>query len=93
MVNLTSQAGLFSAIVTAMIVESYTNLMPDPNDRTVALLLQISMQLGGNTSAIAAPIIGAFHPTPSALRVNMFWFLSLCLGLTCALAATLVQQW
>lgn len=76
-----------------MMVESYTNLIPDPNDRTIVLLLQISVQLGGNISVITSPTIDSFHPTPSALRVNIFWFLSLCLGLTCALAATLVQQW
>lgn len=88
-----SQAGLFSAIVTAMIVESYISLVPDPNDKTVALLLQISMQLGGNMSMSENPPVDSFNPTSSALRVNICWFLSLCLGLTCALAATLVQQW
>ncbi|KAF7969057.1 hypothetical protein HWV62_28398 [Athelia sp. TMB] len=86
-------AGLFSASVTAMIVESYKNLSPDPGDRTVALLLEISKQLGGNYSAVTIPNINSFQPTASTLRVNVFWFLSLSLALTCALAATLVQQW
>ena len=27
------------------------------------------------------------------LKVNILWFISLCLSITCALAATLVQQW
>ncbi|KZP12379.1 hypothetical protein FIBSPDRAFT_936956 [Athelia psychrophila] len=86
-------AGLFSAIVTAFILESYAGLMPDPNATTVALLQQISQQLAGN--AVQNPTLTSepFSPTLSALRVNAFWFLSLCLALTCALAATLVQQW
>ncbi|KAI9467266.1 hypothetical protein BJY52DRAFT_1077698, partial [Lactarius psammicola] len=29
----------------------------------------------------------------SAVRVNVFWFLSLVLSLNCALSATLMQQW
>ncbi|KZP12383.1 hypothetical protein FIBSPDRAFT_936959 [Athelia psychrophila] len=86
-------AGLFSATVTAFILESYGGLMPDPNAATVALLRQVSQQLAGN--AVQNPTLapGAFGPASSALRVNAFWTLSLCLALTCALAATLVQQW
>ncbi|KAI0266172.1 hypothetical protein BC834DRAFT_782276, partial [Gloeopeniophorella convolvens] len=34
-----------------------------------------------------------FKPTASAIRVNIMWFLSLALSLTCALSATLMQQW
>ncbi|KZP12404.1 hypothetical protein FIBSPDRAFT_985167, partial [Athelia psychrophila] len=86
-------AGLFSAVVTTFIIESYSSLMPDPNATTVALLQQISQQLAGN--AVQNPTLTpeSFSPTSSALRVNAFWILSLCLALTCALAATLVQQW
>lgn len=39
------------------------------------------------------PPLAPFQPSSSALRVNAFWFLSLCFGLACALTATLVQQW
>ncbi|KZP07909.1 hypothetical protein FIBSPDRAFT_680540, partial [Athelia psychrophila] len=88
-------AGLFSAVVTTFIIESYGSLMPDPNATTVALLQQISQQLAGNAAAVQNTTLTpeAFSPTSSALRVNAFWILSLCLALTCALAATLVQQW
>ena len=34
-----------------------------------------------------------FTPKPYAIHVNILWFLSLCTSLSCALAATLVQQW
>ncbi|KZP12361.1 hypothetical protein FIBSPDRAFT_836277 [Athelia psychrophila] len=86
-------AGLFSAVVTTFIIESFGGLMPDPNATTVALLQQISQQLAGNAAQNATLTPEAFSPTSSALRVNAFWILSLCLALTCALAATLVQQW
>jgi len=36
------QAGLFSATVTAFIIESYKNLKPDPGEMAVAILLHIS---------------------------------------------------
>ena len=34
-----------------------------------------------------------FSPPPSAVWVNSLWFLSLAISLTCALLATLMQQW
>lgn len=67
--------------------------MPDPNEPTIALLQQIAQHLGGSTSENQTSTTTVFTPTSSSLRVNAFWFLSLCLALTCALAATLVQQW
>ncbi|KAF7981971.1 hypothetical protein HWV62_30783 [Athelia sp. TMB] len=71
----------------------HDTLLPDPNQQTIALLQQISFQLGGGSGQDQKPALLSFSPTSTALRVNTFWFLSLCLGLTCALAATLVQQW
>lgn len=68
----------------------------DSGDMTVTLLAHISQQLsaasnGSHVDALQLP--KSFRPTMATLRVNAFWFLSLCLGLTCALSATLVQQW
>lgn len=90
------QSGLFSASVTAFIIESYKQLSVDSGDTTVALLVQISQQLAAasnGTYAIAASPPKSFQPSLSTLRVNAFLFLSLFFGLACALAATLVQQW
>ena len=90
------QSGLFSASVTAFIIESYKQLSVDSGETTVALLLQISQQLAAasnGTHAIAASPPESFQPSLSTLRVNAFLFLSLFFGLACALAATLVQQW
>ncbi|KAJ7657761.1 hypothetical protein DFH06DRAFT_1408772 [Mycena polygramma] len=88
-------AALFSAILTAFIVESYKSLNPDPSDLTVQLLEQISQQLAaavnGTTFNIAPS--PSFTPTVSSLVCNALWFISLGFSLACALIATLIQQW
>ena len=91
-----SKAGLFSAVITAFIIESYKTLKQDTGDVTVALLAQISNQLANGTNAIIlspTPDKAQFEVPNSALRVNILWFLSLTFSLACALVATLVQQW
>ena len=93
------QAGLFSAIVTAFIIDSYKRLQPDSGDNTVILLTQISHQLAalqnGSLSNISMPSTTStsFEPPTSMLCVNALWFLSLVFSLSCALFATLVEQW
>ncbi|ESK93796.1 hypothetical protein Moror_13098 [Moniliophthora roreri MCA 2997] len=83
-------AGLFSAVVTAFLIESYQWLSEDPADTTVILLTRISMQLNGSTSiSEQAP----FESDPSSIRINCFWFLSLIFSLTSALFGLLCKQW
>ena len=94
----TSKTGLFSATVAAFIIESYQNLSPNPIDTTNVLLTQITQQLVNISSGTPVTIVTAqsnqpFKPTASAVRVNALWFLSLVLSLSCALSATLMQQW
>ncbi|KAJ8090695.1 hypothetical protein PM082_018257 [Marasmius tenuissimus] len=85
-------AGLFSAVVTAFAVESYQQLSEDPAETTVALLRQISQQLNQpNATASISP--EQFEPSPSNVRINCFWFLSLILSLTSSLFALLCKQW
>ncbi|KAJ7572349.1 hypothetical protein C8J56DRAFT_842792, partial [Mycena floridula] len=89
-------AALFSAVVTAFIIEGYKTLSPDPSAMTVVLLYQISQQLSTitNTSTelnISLPDLNS--PPTLAVITNIFWFLSLALSLTCALTATLIEQW
>ncbi|KAJ7474892.1 hypothetical protein FB451DRAFT_277699 [Mycena latifolia] len=88
-------SGLFSASLTAFLVESYTALQPDSGAINAVLLLQISRQLAGELNGTQIPFQDpmAFHPTTPALVCNILWFLSLALSLTCALLATLVEQW
>ncbi|KAJ7438769.1 hypothetical protein FB451DRAFT_1107509, partial [Mycena latifolia] len=90
-------AGLFSASLVAFLIESYKTLTPDSDDATVLLLTQISNQLA---AAANGTIITSFSqsqppftPQTSSLVCNILWFISLGLSLSCALFATLVEQW
>jgi hypothetical protein len=93
-----SKTGLFSATVATFIIESYQNLSPNSSDTTNVLLGQITQQLvnisnGAPLTSLATQTNQPFKPTASAVRVNVLWFFSLVLSLTCALSATLMQQW
>ncbi|KAJ7085155.1 hypothetical protein B0H15DRAFT_988667, partial [Mycena belliarum] len=88
-------AGLFSASLTAFIIESYQTLTPDSGDATVLLLNRISQQLAAsnNGTPFAIPMETSFRTPATSVVCNTLWFLSLGLSLTCALVATLVEQW
>ncbi|KAJ6494332.1 hypothetical protein C8R45DRAFT_824460, partial [Mycena sanguinolenta] len=88
-------SGLFSASLTAFLIESYKNLQPDSGDLTVAGITLLSHQLAAiasNTTFVSPPSSN-FTPTAASLWCNALWFISLSLSLTCALLATLVEQW
>ncbi|RXW20220.1 hypothetical protein EST38_g5634 [Candolleomyces aberdarensis] len=82
-------ASLFSAVVTAFIIESYKLLRVDHQELTVDLLLRIHYQLDGLTgqnASVALPPLNlnqtlAFEPPSYAVVVNGLWFLSLTLSL------------
>ncbi|KAJ6480540.1 hypothetical protein C8R47DRAFT_1136116 [Mycena vitilis] len=88
-------AGLFSASLTAFLIESYKTLNPDSGDTTALLLAQISQQLAASANGTAFQIMTntPFRPSASSLICNVLWFISLGLSLTCALIATLLEQW
>ncbi|KAJ7583401.1 hypothetical protein C8J56DRAFT_830671, partial [Mycena floridula] len=89
-------AALFSAVVTAFIIESYQLLSPDPAQLTLLILYQISQQLANGSQTVASlpsPSEIPFSPSRLAILTNFFWFISLALSLTSAFAATLIQQW
>jgi hypothetical protein len=92
------QIGLFSSTVATFIAISYPSLRQDPNVVTQSLLAQISQQLSsanpnGSISPTSLSTQSSFSPSTSVVFVNTVWFLSLVLSLTCALMATLLQQW
>ncbi|KAJ7645951.1 hypothetical protein DFH06DRAFT_1050572, partial [Mycena polygramma] len=88
-------AGLFSASLTAFIIESYKTLTPDSGDTAATLLNQISMQLAANANGTTflVPSRTEFVVPITSVICNILWFLSLGLSLACALIATLVEQW
>ncbi|KAJ7440940.1 hypothetical protein FB451DRAFT_1058480, partial [Mycena latifolia] len=88
-------AGLFSASLTVFIIESYKTLNADPGDTAVILLRQISQQLAAaaNGSSFSIPEPEVFVPPATSVVCNALWFISLGLSLSCALIATLLEQW
>jgi hypothetical protein len=81
--------------LTAFLVESYKTLTQDSGETTVVLLVQISQQLAAasNGTNLIIPPSATFTPPATSLVCNGFWFVSLGLSLTCALIATLLEQW
>ena len=59
------------------------------------LLQQVTQELAGISDGahLTPPTLDSFKPPRFAVRVNILWFLSLCMALSCGLGATLVQQW
>ncbi|KAF8492070.1 hypothetical protein F5888DRAFT_944802 [Russula emetica] len=87
--------GLFSAIVGAFIIEFYKNLSSDSGDQTVALLQHISLQLPNSPNSTNYNTANQPSSSPGSAMawVIILWLISLVLSLTCALIATLLQQW
>ena len=46
-----------------------------------------------NGDRLTPPSLDSFKPQRYAIHVNILWFLSLVIALSCGLGATLVQQW
>jgi hypothetical protein len=92
LITLTSQAGLFSAVLTAFVVESYQSLQEDLAQTSVDLLRHISHQLA-NSSFPAATDSSQFQAHRSDVRVNVCWFVSLLLALVVALFGIFLKQW
>ncbi|KAH9958758.1 hypothetical protein BC827DRAFT_549816 [Russula dissimulans] len=96
-------AGLFSAALTAFIIDRCQNIQQTPaqqsvflQQQTVVLLNQISIQissLGPLASVSANLTLPSATPSSSDVRVNIYWFMSLVSSLSAALLATLVQRW
>ncbi|KAF8268491.1 hypothetical protein EI94DRAFT_1577541, partial [Lactarius quietus] len=91
-------SGIFSSTVATFIAISYPNLQQDPA-AIQSLLAQISQQLanattnGSHTDNVSQSTQIPFVPPSSVVFINSVWFLSLVLTLTCALIATLMQEW
>ncbi|KAL0578067.1 hypothetical protein V5O48_003929 [Marasmius crinis-equi] len=84
-------AGLFSAVVSTFVVETYKNLSVDPQDQIVVLLEKI---VAANTqSSPPTPDSAPFEPEGSTIRINIFFFVSLIASLSAALLAILCKQW
>ncbi|KAF9524641.1 hypothetical protein CPB83DRAFT_749692, partial [Crepidotus variabilis] len=85
-------SGLFSAVVTGLLVETHKSLSQDP---LLALLSQLVAQNANQTDTVikSSGVSGTFSPSGSNKRVNALWFLSLVLSLSTALFGIVAQQW
>ncbi|GJE95383.1 hypothetical protein PsYK624_115670 [Phanerochaete sordida] len=96
--NLLVFAGLFSAVVTTFVVDSYASLQPDNTDKIVFLMQHSLAQNYTYADGILRPV-SPFPSLPSfetplwALRVNGLWFASLVVSLSTASFGLLVKQW
>ncbi|KAF8483780.1 hypothetical protein DFH94DRAFT_626240, partial [Russula ochroleuca] len=91
-------AGLFSAAVATFLSLSIPDLRPNSQDTSAFYLKNIYQHLADPTaSAPSTPSTVAMPPTFSppqyAVTVNLLWVFSLCISLTCAIMATMFQQW
>ena len=97
--TLRSKTGLFSAAAATLVAVSVQDLKPNPQDMSAFYLASIYQILAdSNGSQVLIPLTlpnpsTPFSPPTSAIWVNSLWFLSLVISLTCALLATLLQQW
>ncbi|KAI0288286.1 hypothetical protein B0F90DRAFT_1672911 [Multifurca ochricompacta] len=87
--------GLFSAISTAAIIESYKRLSPDSGDQTTSLLADLSQQVSGSENGTQVPPfpIPGFSPSFFFVCSNIMWLLSLGLSISSAMTATLLKQY
>jgi hypothetical protein len=88
------QAGLFSAVASAFIIEVNSELKPDPNDETVALLRVLIYKIDNTTFGDDAPTIPQWTGPPRTIvHVQAILFASLAASLFSAFLAMLGKQW
>ncbi|KAH7096511.1 hypothetical protein BKA62DRAFT_590278, partial [Auriculariales sp. MPI-PUGE-AT-0066] len=86
-------AGLFSAVLTALLIESSKQLQPDYSEVTAAAVLAILAHLQGTNQSSTVSVTAPFQPDNGARWINGLWFTSLMLALIVSLLAILVKQW
>ncbi|KAF8604812.1 hypothetical protein BDV93DRAFT_440151, partial [Ceratobasidium sp. AG-I] len=92
-------AALFSAILTAFLIESKELLQQDPADASLALLLLIAQSQYRVERGLPpledepSPTVPMFAPPMAARWINGIWFTSLGLSLSAALVAMLGKEW
>ncbi len=96
-----SKAGLFSAVVTAFVVQTSQSLRADYTAMSASILyesvlVQRAIANGSPVNSITPSPLNPtipFVPATTDVWVNGLWFTSLFLSLTTALVAVLVKQW
>jgi hypothetical protein len=89
-----SQAGLFSAVTSAFIIEVHSHLLQDPNDVTAALLRVLLYKIDNTTFGNDIPVLPQWTGPPRTIvHVQAILFASLAASLLSAFFAMLGKQW
>ena len=90
-----SQAGLFSAVTSAFIIEVNSQFQPDPNQETAALLRVILYNMNNTTFGDDIPTLPQPQTGPPRVIVEAqaILFASLAASLFAAFLAMLGKQW
>ncbi|KZW02452.1 hypothetical protein EXIGLDRAFT_601896, partial [Exidia glandulosa HHB12029] len=89
-------AGLFSAVATAFVIESYKLLQPDYEEYIAgALFAALSSRNGSGVIDTPLDLHGPndFVPLRASRWLNGIWFTSLVLALIVAFLCILLKQW
>lgn len=87
-------AGLFSAILSAFVVEAFKWLMAGPDDRSADYLRQmVALMSNSSVSAVETTINSPSLPDNVVAHVNAYWFGGLTLSLSSALIGIVCKQW
>ena len=87
------QAGLFSAVASAFIIEVNPDLKPDPNEETAALLRVLIYKVDNTTFSEVPAIPQWTGPPRTTIQVQAVLFASLSASLFSAFLAMLGKQW
>ncbi|KDR73201.1 hypothetical protein GALMADRAFT_29726, partial [Galerina marginata CBS 339.88] len=88
-------AGLFSAILTAFLIETRKSLQPDTQVMTNMLIQQVIQQLSSkpNPQLVASSQATHFRAPSPLVWVNGLWFVSLTFSLAGAFGTILAKGW
>ena len=87
------QAGLFSAVASAFIIEINSELKPDPNEETAALLRVLIYKVDNTTFNNAPTVPQWTGPARMTIQVQAILYASLAISLFSAFLAMLGKQW
>ena len=89
-----TQAGLFSAVASAFILDVQPQLQPDTGDETVALLRVLIYKIDNTTFGNDPPALPQWSGPPQAIvQVQAILYASLAASLLAAFLAVLGKQW
>jgi len=90
-----SQAGLFSAVSSAFVIDVHSNLQPDPNKQSAAILRVILLTLNQSAIPGETPTVPPVQERPPSeiVTVTCLMYASLFISLLAAFVAMLGKQW